>query len=122
MGQPMPANSRGAADSRLTTWVSQFGPSLERFIRYADKRGVSPGHLATAWVRYNPAVTCPIVGVSSLQQLIESFGAFEFDLTADEYDDVSAIFDTEVKEEGFQRFAGYKYNFPRLRRDIHLLD
>ncbi len=121
MGQPMPPNSRGSADSRLITWVSQYGPGLERFIRYAEKRGVAPGHLAIAWVRYHPAVTCPIVGVSSLEQLTDAFGAFEFDLSPEEYDEVSAIFDTEVKEEGMQRFAGYKYNFPRLRRDIHLL-
>ena len=120
-GEPLPANARGQKDSRIITWLSQYGESVERFNRFAAERGVHPAQLAISWVRYSPAVTAPIVGVSSLQQLGTAIGAFDFDLTADQYDEVTRMFDTTVKEEGLQRFPGLRYNFPRLRRALNLV-
>ena len=120
-GQPLPQDARVQTDSRLLTWLAQHGESVDLFNAYAAKRGVHPAQLATAWVRYSPAVTCPIVGASSLNQLQASIGAFEFDLSQEEYDDLTRLFDTEVKEEGLQKFPGMKYNFPRLRRNLNLL-
>jgi aryl-alcohol dehydrogenase-like predicted oxidoreductase len=120
-GQPLPENTRGQTSSQIITWLSQYGESVERFICFAEERGMDPVQLATAWVRYSPAVTSPIVGVSSLSQLQASIDAFGYDLSAADYAALTAIFDTEVKEEGLQRFPGLKYNFPRLRRNLTLL-
>jgi aryl-alcohol dehydrogenase-like predicted oxidoreductase len=94
---------------------------VQRYLHFAEIRGIHPVQLALAWVRYSPAVTSPIVGVSSLAQLQTSIDAFDFNLTADEYDELTFLFDTEVKEEGLQKFPGLKYNFPRLRRNLGLL-
>ena len=118
---PMPAEARGKTDSRVITWLSQHGPSIDRFNRFARDRGIHPANLATAWVRYSDAVTCPIIGVSSLRQLEESVRAAEINLTADDYGQLTDMFDTEVKEESLQFFPGLKYNFPRLRRNLHLV-
>ena len=120
-GQPLPDNSRGESSSQIITWLSQHGEAVERYLSFAKIRGIHPVQLALAWVRYSPAVTSPIVGVSSLAQLQTSIDAFDFNLTADEYDELTFLFDTEVKEEGLQRFPGLKYNFPRLRRNLGLL-
>ncbi len=120
-GQPLPENTRGQSSSQVITWLSQYGEGLERFLRFAERRGISPVDLALAWVRHSPAVTAPIVGVSSAAQFEASLSAFEVDLTDEEYQEVSYCFNTEVKEEGFQRFPGTKYNFPRLRRNVNLL-
>jgi aryl-alcohol dehydrogenase-like predicted oxidoreductase len=120
-GQPLPENTRGQTSAQIITWLSQYGESVDRFIRFAEERGISPVQLATAWVRHSPAVTSPIVGVSSLSQLQASIDAFSYDLSDADYAALTAIFDTEVKEEGLQRFPGLKYNFPRLRRNLHLL-
>ena len=99
----------------------EYGEGVERFISFAAEHGIHPAQLAIAWVRYSPAVTSPIVGVSSLSQLQTSVGAFDFDLTATEYEEVTYMFDTAVKEEGFQRFPGLRNNFPRLRRNLDLI-
>lgn len=120
-GQTPPTDSRAPTSSRLLTWLSQYGDSVDRFNQFAGERGVHPAQLATAWVRYSPAVTSPIVGVSSLSQLETSIGAFELDLSDEEYAAITHFFDTEVKEEGLQRFPGKLYNFPRLRRNLNLI-
>lgn len=118
---PMAAETRGKTDSRVITWLSQHGSSIDRFNRFAKDKGIHPANLATAWVRYSDAITCPIVGVSSLRQLEETIQAAEINLTADEYAALTDLFDTHVKEEGLQLFPGLKYNFPRLRRNLHLV-
>ncbi len=120
-GQLPPADSRAGTNARLLSWLTEHGDGVDRFVQFAAERGVHPAELATAWVRHSPAVTSPIVGVSSLSQLITSIGAFELDLRDKEYGTVTRLFDTEIKEEGIQRFPGKRYNFPRLRRNLHLL-
>lgn len=120
-GQPLPENTRGQTSAQIITWLSQFGEGLERFIAFAEARNISPVTLAVAWVRHNAAVTAPIIGVSSLAQFEESLDAFRYTLSDEEYAEVTYFFDTEVKEEGLQRFPGLRYNFPRLRRNPHLL-
>jgi aryl-alcohol dehydrogenase-like predicted oxidoreductase len=121
-GQPLPENTRGQSSSQIITWLSQHGGGVERYLKLADRYGVHPVTLAVAWVRYSPAVTSPIIGVSSLAQFEESVAAFNFNLTDEQYQEVTDCFDTEVKEEGLQRFPGLRYNFPRLRRNLTLLD
>ncbi len=120
-GQAVPIDSRAQSDSRLLTWWAQYGDRVDQFNQIAAARGVHPAQLAIAWVRYSPAVTSPIVGVSSLRQLEKSVGAFNIDLTPDEYDQITALFGAEVWEEGLQRFPGLTYNFPRLRRNLNLV-
>jgi hypothetical protein len=56
-----------------------------------------------------------------LRQLEETMQAAEINLTADDYLALTDMFDTEVKEESLQLFPGLKYNFPRLRRNLHLV-
>jgi aryl-alcohol dehydrogenase-like predicted oxidoreductase len=118
---PMPAGVRGTTDSRVITWLSQHGASVDRLNTFAAERAIPTAHVAIAWVRYSAAVTCPIVGVSSLHQVEETIHAFEINLTAEDYARVTDMFNTEVKEEGQQLFPGLKYNFPRLRRNLHLV-
>jgi aryl-alcohol dehydrogenase-like predicted oxidoreductase len=120
-GKPLPENSRGQTSSQLITWLSQYGEGLDRYLDFALKRGIHPAQLAIAWVRHSPAVTAPIVGVSSLSQLETAVAAFDFDLCPEEYDEVTNMFDTAPKEEGLQLFPGLRRNFPRLRRNLNLL-
>jgi aryl-alcohol dehydrogenase-like predicted oxidoreductase len=120
-GTPLPADSRGQVSPLVITWLSQYGESVDRFNRFAAELEVHPAQLALAWVRYSPGVTAPIVGVSALHHLETALGGFGFDLTPAQYDEVTHMFDTAVKEESYQRFPGRRFNFPRLRRNLHLL-
>ena len=112
--EPLPENTRSQVDQRIPAWLEKYGDSIRRFHEFAARRGIHPAQLAIAWVRHSPAVTCPLVGVSSTRQLQATIDAFSIDLTDTEYTEVMNIFDTAVKEE-----AGG--NFPALRRELHLV-
>ncbi|MEM7537066.1 MAG: aldo/keto reductase [Chloroflexota bacterium] len=110
----IPEDSRGHTDKRVTNWVDKFGDGLSAFYSFADERNLHPAQLAISWVRHSAGVTSPIVGVSSLNQLQATIDAFNVDLSDDEYAEVTAMFDTAVKEES----GG---NFSNLRRSMDLV-
>jgi 1-deoxyxylulose-5-phosphate synthase len=120
--KPMQLSARGTNDSRVITWFTQYGEGIERFIAFAEKKGVHPAQLAVAWILHSPAVTSAIVGVSSLEQLNLNVLAADVKLSDAEYAEVTSFLSTEVKEEGLQLFPGLTYNFPRLRRDLYITE
>ena len=112
-GEPPREGSRG--DSReMAIWLGKYGESIQKLLKFTEGKGVSMAQVAISWLRKSPAVTCPIVGVSSLEQFKASLKAFYFDLSNEEYKEVTKMFDTEVKEE-----AGGAYK--DLRRHLSLL-
>lgn len=113
-GQPIPPDSRAARDERIPRWLDKYGEGIRLFNRLAADRGLDPGQLAVAWLRHHPAVTNPIVGVSSARQLTANLKAFDVTLTDADYAEINSMFDTAVKEE----YAGA---FPPLRRDLTLV-
>lgn len=119
-GVPLPEGSRASTDTRLLTWLVNYGDELGQFSQIARDADLLPSQLAIAWVRKSAAVTAPIVGISSLSQLEKSMEAFHTDLPQELYDRVRQLFPTQVREEGYQRFPGLAYNFPRLRRSFKL--
>jgi len=86
----------GATTARTKT--DQFGSDLYRQHVDADKaiidavasiakvRGVTMAQVGLAWVRQNPAVTAPIVGVTKQQHLTDAIASLKITLTADELD------------------------------------
>lgn len=108
-GEPIPDDSRGVTDQRISAWVEKYSLGLGQFHRFAAERGLHPAQVSIAWLRKSTGVTSPVVGVSSAQQLAALVAAFDFDLSDDEYDQVTGMFDTSVKEET----GG---SFPNLRR------
>jgi aryl-alcohol dehydrogenase-like predicted oxidoreductase len=55
----------------------------EHFTQFAKENGYDPVPLAVAWVQSHPAVTAPIIGARSLDQLEGSLAALEIDMTPD---------------------------------------
>lgn len=113
-GQPMPEDSRGYTDKRVALWLEKYGDGIRGFFQFAADRNLHPAQLAVAWVRHSPGVAAPIVGVSSERQLQASIDAFDVALSAEEYEELTGLFDTAVKEET----GG---NFPNLRRSTTLV-
>jgi aryl-alcohol dehydrogenase-like predicted oxidoreductase len=62
-----------------------------KFAELADAMGVHPVTLAVAWAATHPAVTCPIIGARSLEQLAPSLAALDFDMPAQVRDRISAL-------------------------------
>jgi aryl-alcohol dehydrogenase-like predicted oxidoreductase len=70
------------------SYVKRYGEAwmLETagaFAEFAAAQGVHPVTLAVAWAASHPAVTCPIVGARSVEQLEPSLAALDYEMTAD---------------------------------------
>ena len=79
-----------------TAYAKRYARELEsdvpeRFVAYAAERGVHPATLAVAWVGAHPAVTAPIVGARSLEQLMPSLAAAEFAMMPEMRAEIAAL-------------------------------
>ena len=63
----------------------------ERFTEFARSHGFDPVALAVAWVGSHPAVTAPIIGARSVEQLEGSLGAAEIQMTPALRAEISAL-------------------------------
>jgi aryl-alcohol dehydrogenase-like predicted oxidoreductase len=87
-GTPAPY-TRAGSDKPLYQWVSaQYARSdrhwdiIDTVAWIARETGVAPVQVAIAWVADKPAVTAPIVGARTVEQLEENLAAAEFHLDA----------------------------------------
>ncbi len=93
------APGKAPGSGRLTSneaYISRYGEAwmLEtagKFSALAAERGVHPVSLSVGWVAANPAVTCPIIGARSLEQLGPSLNALDLDMDADLRARISAL-------------------------------
>ena len=65
--------------------------TAERFAEFARQHGWEPAALAVAWVGSHPAVTAPLIGARSLEQLEGSLAALEIDMTPELRAEISAL-------------------------------
>lgn len=65
---------------------------LAQFRAQAERRGVSMGGLALAWVMSHPLVTAPIIGPRKLSHLDPVREALSLELTTDERDELTRLF------------------------------
>jgi aryl-alcohol dehydrogenase-like predicted oxidoreductase len=92
-GEPVPEGSRGARSN----WNLESASSRRRFEilgsleAMARERGVTLSQLAIAWLMANPAVTSPILGARTMEQLEENLGAAVVSLTAEERTAIDAL-------------------------------
>jgi aryl-alcohol dehydrogenase-like predicted oxidoreductase len=69
-------------------WVFE---TAEKFTALAKKKNVHPVSLAVAWAAAHPAVTCPIIGARSLEQLEPSLTSLEIDMTPELHAELAAL-------------------------------
>jgi aryl-alcohol dehydrogenase (NADP+) len=96
--------ARGRLTRRWDTRTSrsetdEFGSSLyrdedkavvDKVIAVAERRGVPPARVGLAWLLAQPAVTSPIVGVTSPEHLDDAIAAVDLELSDDEISDLGA--------------------------------
>ncbi len=61
------------------------------FTALAKARGVHPVSLAVAWAAAHPAVTCPIIGARSLEQLMPSLQSPDVEMTPALHAEIAAL-------------------------------
>lgn len=80
------AGRRGGATKarRESDWAKRdrekHGPAVERFVEFCAELGREPADVALAWLLTRPAVTAPIIGPRTLEQLESALGALELEL------------------------------------------
>lgn len=69
-------------------WVHDVAASYTEFCK---QRGLQPVSTAVAWVAANPAITCPIIGARSVEQLGPSLDSVDVDMTPELHAEISAL-------------------------------
>lgn len=64
---------------------------VECYMDYCRRKNINPVTLAVAWVRAHPAVTAPIIGARSLEQLEPSLNALEIKMDPSWWLEISAL-------------------------------
>jgi aryl-alcohol dehydrogenase (NADP+) len=59
---------------------------VERAVKIAQQRGVTPSQIALAWLLHQPGVTAPIIGASKMTHLEEGIAAIDIELSPEELD------------------------------------
>jgi len=88
-----------AGDGRLVQnqmYAARYGDErnfevAERFTAYAADKGQHPVTLAVAWVMSHPAITAPIIGARSVEQLEPSLAALDVPMTPEWRAEISAL-------------------------------
>lgn len=63
----------------------------DRFSTFAQDHGYDPVALAVAWIAHHPAITAPIIGGRNVEQITDSLGALDIDMTDALYNEISAL-------------------------------
>ena len=72
------------ASERLRKSVERYRAQLETYEGLCRELGESPADVALAWLLANPAVTAPIIGPRTMEQLTGSLRALEITLSAEQ--------------------------------------
>jgi aryl-alcohol dehydrogenase-like predicted oxidoreductase len=70
---------RSAAD-RMVKELEKHRDKIEQYEKFCDELGEDPAHVGLAWLLKQPAVTAPIIGPRTLEQLDGSLRTLEIDL------------------------------------------
>ncbi len=69
------------ASDRVQETIDKHRSQLEAYENLCQEIGESPADIALAWLLHNPAVTAPIIGPRTMDQLLESPRALEITLS-----------------------------------------
>jgi aryl-alcohol dehydrogenase-like predicted oxidoreductase len=72
--------------------ITRLRPQLEAYERLCADLGARPADVALAWVRSNPAVTAPLIGPRTVEQLDEALRTADLTLTPETMTALDAIF------------------------------
>jgi aryl-alcohol dehydrogenase-like predicted oxidoreductase len=91
-GALTPAAVGRRADRDVQQEVEKYRPRLEAYKKLCDELGERPADVAMAWLLHQPAVTSPIIGPRTLEQLAGSMRVMNLTLAAETLKRLDAIF------------------------------
>jgi len=81
-----------SAGERQQQLLEQHGESVRRYEELCDRIGEHPARVGLAWLLRQPAVTAPIVGPRTEEQLAENIAALEVQLDDETLEQLDGIF------------------------------
>jgi aryl-alcohol dehydrogenase-like predicted oxidoreductase len=69
-----------SADERAQDSLEKYRPQVEEYEKFCGELGVQPAIVALAWLLHQPAVTAPIIGPRTVEQLTSALEALEVTL------------------------------------------
>lgn len=72
--------------------IEKVRPLLEKWENYCRELGEKPADVALAWMLHHPAITAPIIGPRTMEQLVGSIRAVEIKLTPEQLQAIDKIF------------------------------
>lgn len=85
------AQGRRASES-MQKAIEKYRPRIEAYEELCRELGEKPADVALAWQLHNPAVTSPIIGPRTMEQLDESLHAMELQLSEETLKRLDEIF------------------------------
>jgi aryl-alcohol dehydrogenase-like predicted oxidoreductase len=82
-GSLQPITTGRRADEDLQKAVEKYRPRLKAYEQLCREAGEAPAHIALTWLLHQPAVTAPIIGPRTLDQLNGTMRALELTLSKD---------------------------------------
>jgi aryl-alcohol dehydrogenase-like predicted oxidoreductase len=79
-------------DGRAAESLEKLRPQIEQYEAFAAELGHSPAELALAWLLHQPAVTAPITGPRTMNQLDTAIASVDITLDADALSRLDEIF------------------------------
>jgi aryl-alcohol dehydrogenase-like predicted oxidoreductase len=76
---------------RIRKAVEKHHDRLQSYESFCNKLGEGPANVALAWLLHNSAVTAPIIGPRTLDQLTGALGALDIKLSADSLAELDRI-------------------------------
>jgi aryl-alcohol dehydrogenase-like predicted oxidoreductase len=79
------------ADERTQKRIEELRPQIEAYEKFCAELGENPADVALAWLLHQPAVTAPIIGPRTLEQLTGSLRALEIKFSAEQLQKLDEI-------------------------------
>ncbi len=81
-----------SASERMVTELEKHRDKIEQYEKFCDDLGEDPAHVGLAWLLAQPAVTAPIIGPRTLEQLDGTMRTLEIKLDEDALSRLDEIF------------------------------
>ena len=86
-----PEGSRAAGNADFEARLQKALPTLRALAAFAAGREASLSQLALAWLLHQPAMTAPIIGATSAEQVRENAKSVDIKLSAEDLSQIDAI-------------------------------
>ncbi|PNY81850.1 aldo/keto reductase [Deinococcus koreensis] len=93
-GQPLPESVR-ADENAARRFSDRTFDVVETLETVAGRHGARPAQVALAWMLEQPALTAPIIGANTVEQLQELLGTLDVTLSPEDVGEISRVSDWE---------------------------